>query len=93
MRLTITPAFVRAVFSGAPLARWAARHPASGLRPGDSLLFVWPQPFGSEPHKLCLKHYGMIEGPGRLEPWAIAELVGDAQEALSVRLGALTEIR
>ena len=86
MRLTLTPLFLRAVWSGAPLARWSDRHPASGLRPGDSLIFVWPQPWGSAPHRMSLKHYGMPEGPGRLEPWAVALLLSAAQNAITDRL-------
>jgi len=86
MRLTITPLWCRAVLSGAPLARWSDAHPASGLRPGDSLIFVWPQPFGAEPHRMSLKHYGIVDGPDRLEPWAVASLLGEAQDAIAERL-------
>ena len=86
MRLTITSSWCRAVWSGTPLARWSDAHPASGLRPGDSLVFVWPQPWGSEPHQMSLKHYGMPEGPGRLEPWAVALLLTAAHDELESRL-------
>lgn len=88
MRLTVTPLWVRAVWSGALLARWSDKHPASGLRPGDSLVFVWPAPFGSAPHRMALKHYGIPEGPSRLEPWAVASLLDDARVALTNRLAA-----
>jgi hypothetical protein len=86
VRLTINPYWCRAVWSGTPLARWSDHHPASGLRPGDSLVFVWPQPWGSAPHRMSLKHYGTPVGPDRLEPWAVASLLGEAQDAIAERL-------
>ena len=86
MRLTITPSWCRAVWSGSPLSRWSDAHPASGLRPGDSLVFVWPQPFGSVPHRMRLKRYGNQQNQERLEPWAAAMLCNEAQNAIAERL-------
>ena len=92
MRLTITPLWCRAVWSGTPLARWSDAHPASGLRPGDSLVFVWPQPWGSEPHRMSLKHYGTPVGPDRLEPWAVMQLMIEAQDAIAERLASTPQL-
>ena len=38
---------------------------------------------------MSLKHYGIPEGPGRLEPWAVALLCNAAQEAIAERLASL----
>ena len=35
---------------------------------------------------MSLKHYGMPEGPGRLEPWAVALLLTAAYDELESRL-------
>lgn len=82
MRLTRTPTFVRAVFCGAPLARWADRHPCSGLCHGDSLLFVWQPPGATV--QVVLKRYGVPESPSRVEPWALAQIQADAEAELGI---------
>ena len=41
---------------------------------------------------MSLKHYGMPEGPGRLEPWAVMQLMIEAQDAIAERLASTPQL-